>query len=73
MVDSGVKTAAACLLGQTMRHALMPTFDTHRLPDAKQAGGRHRRESSKIAYIPPRNATVIARLGGPGLTQDGAR
>ena len=72
-VGSGVKPAAACLLGQAKRHALMPTFATHRLPDAKEAGGRYRRESHKIAYTPHRNATVIARLGGLGLAQDGAR
>src|SRR5262245_33601629 len=73
MVGSGVKPAAACLLGQAKRHALMPTFATHPLPDAKEAGGRYRRESHKIAYTPHRNATVIARLGGLGLAQDGAR
>jgi hypothetical protein len=73
MAGSGVKPAAACLLGQAKRHALMPTSATHRLPDAKEAGGRYRRESHKIAYTPHRNATVIARLGGLGLAQDGAR
>jgi hypothetical protein len=59
--------------GQATWHALMLTFDTHRLLDAKETSGRYRRASHKIPYTSHRNATVIAHQGGLGLAQDGAR
>jgi len=59
--------------GQAKWYVLLLTFNNHRLLDAKEASGKYRRASHKTAYNSRRKATVIARLGGPGPAQDGAR
>jgi hypothetical protein len=59
--------------GQAKWHVLLLTFNNHRLLDAKEASGKYGRASHKTAYNSRRKATVIARLGGPGPAQDGAR